>query len=363
MTTASEKIPVPAAQVQAIGSLLGTTVGDAMGLPYEGLSRRRAARLLGCPDHYRLFFGRGMMSDDTEHACIVAQAMIASGCERKVFEQKLAWRLRVWLLALPAGVGFATLRAILRLWIGIGPQGSGVFSAGNGPAMRAPVIGAVVDDPRLLRDLVHASSRVTHSDPKAEFGAFAVALAAQMARKSEFVSGESFLSQLKIALAGEGNDLVALIRDAVNAANMGMTTESFAESMGLAKGVSGYVYHTVPVAIHAWLSNQRDFRSAIAAVIKCGGDTDSTAAIVGGIVGASVGKEGIPEEWLNMLFEWPRSVSWIEKLGRQLGSGPLFESKRKPVDVSFLLVFLRNLFFLIVVLFHGFRRLLPPYSG
>jgi hypothetical protein len=62
------------------------------------------------------------------------------------------------------------------------------------------------------------------------------------------------------------------------------------------------------VALHAWLSNQENFRDAVVAVVQCGGDTDTTAAIVGGIVGCHVGKIGIPEEWLRNLLEWPRTV-------------------------------------------------------
>src|SRR5687768_1032701 len=112
-----------------IGCLLGTAVGDAMGLPYEGLSRRRAARLLGPPDRHRFLFGRGMVSDDTELTCIVAQALIASSGCMDTFLSQLSWRLRVWLLVLPAGIGWATLRSILRLCVGIRPQTSGVFSA------------------------------------------------------------------------------------------------------------------------------------------------------------------------------------------------------------------------------------------
>jgi len=45
-----------------VGSLLGTAVGDALGLPYEGLSPRRAERMLGTPDRYRFVPGRGMVS-------------------------------------------------------------------------------------------------------------------------------------------------------------------------------------------------------------------------------------------------------------------------------------------------------------
>ncbi|MBK8478230.1 MAG: ADP-ribosylglycohydrolase family protein [Opitutaceae bacterium] len=42
--------------------MLGTAVGDAIGLPYEGISRQRAARLFGPPDRHRFVVGRGMVS-------------------------------------------------------------------------------------------------------------------------------------------------------------------------------------------------------------------------------------------------------------------------------------------------------------
>jgi ADP-ribosyl-[dinitrogen reductase] hydrolase len=344
-----------------VGCMLGTAIGDAIGLPYEGLSPERALRLLGTPDRHRLVFGRGMVSDDTEHTCIVAQSLITAPNDPTSFQRSLAWRLRVWLLGIPAGIGFATLRAILRLWIGISPARSGVFSAGNGPAMRAAILGAAIDDPHALRDLIRVSSRMTHSDPKAESGAFAVALAAQMARQESIVSSKAFLDRLASELTGDANELLALLQQAAASINAGHSTEVFAQSLGLTAGVTGYVYHTVPVALHAWLSHPHDFRAAIMAIIRCGGDTDSTAAIVGGIVGTSVGREGIPREWLDGLIEWPRSVSWMERLGVQLSISVQSHSAVSPIRVPASGLFIRNLLFLIVVLCHGFRRLAPPY--
>src|SRR5579871_1653430 len=97
------------------GALLGTAVGDALGLPYEALSRRRARRLFGTPDRHRFVLGRGMVSDDTEHSCLVLQALCRSGGDVERFRTRLAWSLRVWLQCIPAGMGFATLRAILKL--------------------------------------------------------------------------------------------------------------------------------------------------------------------------------------------------------------------------------------------------------
>lgn len=62
--------------------------------------------------------------------------------------------------------------------------------------------------------------------------------------------------------------------------------------------MTGYVVHTVPVALYCWLRARGDFRAAVSSVIALGGDTDTTAAIVGGMVGADVGAAGIPMEWM-----------------------------------------------------------------
>jgi ADP-ribosyl-[dinitrogen reductase] hydrolase len=76
------------------GSILGTAVGDALGLPYEGLSPNRARKLLGPPDRHRFFLRRGMISDDSEHTRMVAQSLIESGGNVEVFARRFAARLR-----------------------------------------------------------------------------------------------------------------------------------------------------------------------------------------------------------------------------------------------------------------------------
>ncbi|QDS94640.1 ADP-ribosyl-[dinitrogen reductase] glycohydrolase [Roseimaritima multifibrata] len=350
-----------------VGCILGTAVGDALGLPYEGVSSQRAPKLLGPPDRYRFLFGRGMISDDTEHTCMVAQSLIEANGDVDIFTKRFASRLRWWILAFPAGVGKATARSGIKLWLGAKPQNAGVFSAGNGPAMRAAVFGAAIDDCTLLLHMVRASSRLTHSDPKAEYGAIAVALAAKHSRDNETADANLWLEQVAEAVGNEGVELTDLLRKADQSIRTGESTPDFAQGLGLGKGVTGYTYHTVPVAIHAWLAHPKDFRQAVATIIRCGGDADTTAAIVGGIVGAGVGREGgegnIPEEWIDGLCEWPRSVTWMRSLGESLAASidanPT--TGTKPPSINPLGVLLRNLLFLLVVLFHGFRRLAPPY--
>lgn len=343
------------------GCILGTAVGDAMGLPYEGMSPGRASRLLGRADRYRFLFGRGMVSDDTEHTCMVTRALIDADGDISSFARSLAWQFRFWLLFMPAGVGFATLRAIFKLWLGFSPENSGVFSAGNGPAMRAAILGACFSDYDQLKAHVKASTRITHTDPKAEYGALAVALAALMAQQHQTVTPEQYLGELQTVLAGQGDELLKLVASAAASAGKGVTARQFADSITSGKGVSGYVYHTVPVAIHVWLRNQRDFRAAISEMVECGGDADTTAAIVGGIVGCGCGREGIPAEWLNGLCEWPGTVEWMDQLAGELASVSTKTHAARTPSLHFWQILPRNLFFLMIVLLHGFRRLFPPY--
>lgn len=344
-----------------VGCILGTAVGDALGLTYEGVSPKRAARLLGPPDRHRFFFRRGMISDDTEHTCMVAQSLIDAGGDVSKFTRSFARRLRWWILALPAGVGKATARSGIKLWLRASPEKAGVFSAGNGPAMRAAIIGAALNETPSILEFVQASSRLTHSDPKAEYGAIAVALAAKHSRDNTTVAANLWLDEVVDAVGEGGAELIDLLRKAIQSVAAGETTQTFAGSLGLDRGVTGYTYHTVPVAIHAWLSNPKDFRSAVTSIIECGGDADTTAAIVGGIVGAGVGQAGIPVEWLDGIWEWPRSVSWMQRLSDALANSLDGDHSVKSPTINPIAVLLRNLLFLFIVLLHGFRRLAPPY--
>lgn len=344
-----------------LGALLGCAVGDAVGLPYEGLSARRGRRLLGEPDRHRFLFRHGMVSDDTEHTAMVCQTLCRHPTDPEAFARSLGWRLRWWLLGLPAGIGLATLRATIKLWLGFPPGRSGVFSAGNGPAMRSAVLGAAIDDLGLLSRFVLASTRLTHTDPKAYEGAFAVALAAWCARHGIYDAG-TFLDRLSTTLEKR---LTPAFRERLEAMPVGLANnesiEAFARRSGSVRGVSGYVYHTVPVALYAWLRHPNDFQAAIAGVIRCGGDTDTVAAISGAIIASGTGIEGIPSDWLAGVREWPRSVAWMKRLARSTTEAMQSGRASKPPRVWPLAGLLRNGVFLVVVLCHAFRRLLPPY--
>ncbi len=350
---------MPDSDSAILGSLLGIAIGDAMGLPFEGLSPQRQVKLAPKLDSHRFLFGYGMFSDDTDHACIVAQALIASGGDPEFFGSDLARRLRRWFLGLPAGVGFATLRSCLKLCVGFSHKHSGVFSAGNGPAMRAPLLGICFgDDYRLLKSFVRISTKLTHIDDKAEIGARSIALAAHMASREKYIVPRDFFLELERFLEDlPSEEFYKIVQVVLDSLDRGETTGELVLAQGWRKGVSGYMLHTVPVVLHCWLRNQNDYKNAIIEIIRCGGDTDTTAAILGGIVGASCCELNIPKPWVEKICDRPCTVKWIKQLAVQLAEARITGKRFNPTSLPWLKVFFRNQVFLFLVISHGFRRI------
>jgi ADP-ribosylglycohydrolase len=228
--------------------------------------------------------------------------------------------------------------------------------------MRSAIIGAYFhSEPDKRRQFVSAATRLTHTDPKAETAALAVAEAAAWA-----VLQDKPLKDWVRGLPQLGSDeaWVAISEKLDQALANGEPVASFADSLGLRDGVSGYSYHSVPVALYAWARYPNDFRSALEAALNCGGDTDTVGAMVGALAGASAGRGNIPAEWLDGIREWPRSTSVLARAAEALATQKAEGRAVGPVLYFWPGLILRNLFFLVIVLVHGFGRLLrangPP---
>lgn len=74
----------------------------------------------------------------------------------------------------------------------------------------------------------------------------------------------------------------------------GAPPSSLACSLGQIHGVSGYINHTVPVALYCWACAPRDVGKAVELAVRLGGDTDTVAAIAGGLAGAAGGPQAVP---------------------------------------------------------------------
>jgi len=327
------------------GSIMGTALGDSMGLPYEALSRKKIAKKHATFESQHLFFGKGMFSDDTEHTLLLTQSLIESYDNPKLFKHLMRKRLQLWFLALPAGIGFATMRAIVKSFFS---KNAGVFSAGNAPAMRSALLGLLYgEDNEKLKTFVKINTELTHTDPKAYYGALTVAKACYLA---SIQKEDEFFKEMKILVQDE--TFTQLLEGVQNA--LDLSTLDFAKTLGLEKGVGGYIYETLPIVLHEWLRNKADVKQAIIDVIRCGGDTDTTATIVGSIVGART--KTFPQKWMDGVVDYPRNLKFIETISSQLANVIQNQKVEKASSLSAIAIVLRNLLFLIIVLIVGVTR-------
>ena len=219
------------------GTLLGTALGDALGLAAEGMSARAIVRRFGRVERSHLIGRTGFVSDDTEQAALVAQCLVRHPDD--VDRCVLAFRrsLLGWFCRVPWGVGRATVRACVRIDLGL--TRSGVMSAGNGATMRAAIVGIFFDDHPIQRERFgRALTEVTHRDPRAVEGALYVAeLAAACAGSPPGTRPEVCQEQARrcvtVPALGEAIDR------ARDLALQGVSTRDAAGSCG----TSGFVVH------------------------------------------------------------------------------------------------------------------------
>jgi ADP-ribosylglycohydrolase len=334
------------------GVLLGTAVGDALGLPLEGLSARAIARRFTPADRYQLLGRTGFVSDDTEQSALVAQAIAAHPSDVEAAVRRFRRSLLGWFLRLPWGIGLATLRACARIALGL--KRSGVQSAGNGAAMRAAVVGvAFAERPELRRRFSDALARVTHLDPRAVEGARFVAEVAALASRAPVESAPLPLVIAALS-AVENAELAAALRAAIALAERSAEVSEAAAALH----TTGFVLHTVPFAAFCFARFGEAPLRMLQQTYSAGGDTDSIGAIAGAWAGALKGSTAFPPELLANLSGGPFGPRHLRALAADLEAA--LSSGRQPLSrYSPTLALLRNLALYPVVLAHGFRRLLP----
>ena len=162
-------------------------------------------------------------------------------------------------------------------------------SKGNGSAMRDAVIGAHFGNFRrthnqpyaLVVDEAQRSAEVTHYHIDAIAGSIAVAVASANATYSDVA--DFWVDILANVPAGEVRDRIEFVssRNAFNESNREVATK-------VGNGSQVLALDTVPFALwqaHQALARHLTFASCIDSIIEIGGDTDTVAAIFGGIVG------------------------------------------------------------------------------
>ncbi|MEU3246054.1 MULTISPECIES: ADP-ribosylglycohydrolase family protein [unclassified Streptomyces] len=280
-------------ELRALGCVLGSAVGDALGAPFEfGPEGAFSARFPepGCGGEMCGGGGwePGEATDDTQMAVLVGESLL----ERGGLElPDVFGRFRRWAAAEPKDIGLQT-EAVLEsgdpwdLAAAVHFQVSR-RGAGNGSLMRAAT--SAVHFARQGREATMEAARriaaLTHGD-RAAWEGTAV-----------------FHELVRVAL--DGADPLAAVPRAVRAVHpdhrdryAAVLAEDWHPDR--ATEFNGAVWPCLGSAVWA-LRSTDSYEGAVRAAVDLGGDTDTVAAVTGGLAGAVYGADGIPGRWIEPL--------------------------------------------------------------
>lgn len=282
-----------------VGCLLGVAIGDALGFPVERFSLAQIRQHYG-PEGVRDFasggrYPPGTYSDDTQLTLATARALLqaADGSVDQIAEA-LALEYLAWYRSPEAarGPGMTTLAACANLARGIHWSQSGIKeSKGCGAAMRATPIGLCFhSDREKLIAVARASSAITHAHPT---GIAATVLNAYaVARLLEGVAPDDLLHELRTMASGASGELTAAL-DIVQSTARQEPATVFARI-----GETGSAEEVFASALFCFLRSPGDFRTTVLTAANSNGDSDSIAAMAGGLSGTYNGVQGIPVPWV-----------------------------------------------------------------
>ena len=234
----------------------------------------------------------GVGTDDSETTRAVADAYLAGG----EITGAVRTRLIGWLAGGPLDVGATTAAALRRARTGQVVSGD-LVSEANGSLMRTSPVGLVHQPgPELLRNAADVSA-ITHASP--------VCVDACQTY-STVLSGLINNPDPRLALA-RANPGTAAIRAAL------VTARQTARIEGVPCAGIGHVVYAFTLAVWA-LSWCETFEDALEQVVDAGGDSDTNAAIVGGLLGARWGYTAIPQRWLDRLAAHDELVAVADRL-------------------------------------------------
>lgn len=324
------------------GCLIAGAAGDALGYAVEFVGEGDIFAKYGPRGitEYELHGGRALISDDTQMTLFTAEGLILSahGMPGGAVEC-IALCYRDWLATQgepsPYARGVSRLREVPELNHARAPGNTCISalrqehlgstaspinnSKGCGGVMRVAPIGLCLGAPGMDNDAVAkaaaGAAALTHGH---ELGCIPAAMLA-------CIVGLLSHTDASIAQAVEESKLVAR-RIFPGAVHLGELLELVERAQALAAedirdldaikslGAGWVAEETLAIAIFCALRHPDDLEAALTAAVNHGGDSDSTGAVAGNILGARLGLSGVPEKFRRGLELYDTIISVADKL-------------------------------------------------
>lgn len=285
--------------------ILGHAVADALGVPVEFCTREEldANPVTDMRGFGTYPYPAGTWSDDTSMTLCALEAMCHDDWNLSmIMDNFVKWIDNGEFT--PTGecfdVGITSSKAIRAYSRGASVDEcglSGEFDNGNGSLMRInPFVlyASIVNvDYDFFREIIRNGSALTHAHERSILGCqiYGYVLAFLLTEQSK----ESIKMGIKEAYFDLKDATEISHYERIFQSNFEFLTRDEIKS-------SGYIVDTLEAALWCLLTTN-DYKECVLKAVNLGGDTDTIAAIAGGLAGALYGYEAIPKEWLNTLAQ------------------------------------------------------------
>jgi ADP-ribosyl-[dinitrogen reductase] hydrolase len=267
------------------GALYGVAIGDALGVTTEFLTKEEIQREYGFVREITgggvFHFPRGAVSDDTDMTMAVARGILKNPQDPI---EAIGDEFLKWYASRPSDIGI-TIRTVLGIYKGDWFEAAenayenylDKKAAGNGTLMRCLPIALAYDDLEKIESVSRKHSKMTHYDTLAD---------------------DACVIYNRIAYSVlRGKDLKEAIRDEIQ----GTIYESALSGEKPSCLQSGFVVDTMRWVLY-WLLISDSFLDVVIGAANEGYDTDTVAAIAGGLAGLAYGFEELPKDYCEVLL-------------------------------------------------------------
>ncbi|AQR94356.1 ADP-ribosylglycohydrolase family protein [Clostridium saccharoperbutylacetonicum] len=285
------------------GGVFGFCVGDALGVPVEFSTRderkRDPVKEMRAYGTYHQPFGT--WSDDTSLTLCLIEGINNNYSLQRVADNFIRYYRDGYLTPYCEvfDIGNSTKEAINKMIYGIKPiecGGKTEQDNGNGSLMRVLPLAYYAKDmlPVKKIEIIEEISSLTHSHKRSKFACifyveFVINLLNANKKDEAYKNTIEFVNKYCTEMYSGELDNYRRVLD--------MTIASCNEEEIKS---SGYVIDTLEAAMWSFLTTD-SYNEAVLKAINLGGDTDTIAAIVGGMAGTYYGFESIPNNWVQNL--------------------------------------------------------------
>lgn len=313
---------------RVIGCILGGAVGDALGAPVEFMSLREIRDRYGNNGIQELdiAYGRvGAITDDTQMTLFTAEGLIRAQSRYRdrgicnpasvvyraylrwlktqgytdpalpYFDTAPGWLVGVHELHSRRAPGNTCISALASGQMGT-REGPINTSKGCGTVMRVAPVGLI--DARDPFALGCETAALTHGHITGQLAAGALALIVHLLLESHSLDDAIAATLDRLSTETGNEETTTAIRRAVALAESDVAP--IAETVEHLGG--GWIAEeAIAIALFCALVAKDDFAYGVGLAVNHTGDSDSTGAIAGNLLGAKLGTDAIPSRWLDQL--------------------------------------------------------------